>query len=694
MAAPSGISWSSIASSYYRLGIYVSTSSTDTNTTVSIQVWLWTKYSLTDSNNKFYFNNNASSATTLVKSNTSLSHTVSSGSGWSTSNQTKIGSYSYSYTRTTSAQTIYCAAKMTNIGSNESSVSHSKSYTIPALASYTISYNANGGSGAPSSQTKWYGTELTLSGTKPTRTGYSFLGWSASSSATSASYTAGSSYTANSSATLYAVWKANTYTVSYDANGGSGAPSDQTKTYGVPLTISTTEPTREDYTFLGWGVSSSSTTVAYSAGASYTNNAPITLYAIWELSYIAPRITDVSVTRCTSAGVASDDGTYCLTIFTWTTDLAVSSIVIRWKKVSDTTWTSATVSASGTSGTVSEIVGSNSISTESTYNVEIIVTDTRGSHSVAKTLAAKLYTIDCLKGGKGVAFGKPAETEDLFDVNFNAKFRKQITGVEAEFTDVTATGDLSVDGSIVSVDAEFTNITASGVINTPQATINTLYDSYGTKLTNGLSIYTTAGIDPDTTLEHLILTHINTPNATYMYIKTDFYGSKSETSNRMQTAFPYNREGPPYYRYYYGGAWTSWVNMTVNQNGASTMEKISYVLASGSTISVATGDVSSTPSNWTVDEDGFYGVAAFVTWPANNSGMRQIMVRVLNSDGTVLYDIANDRRYAGASAAIAQNIAGYGRLYAGQEVRFMIRQNSGSALAVPTARFNIVKIGL
>ncbi len=148
---------------------------------------------------------------------------------------------------------------------------------------YTVSYNANGGSGAPSSQTKTEGVALTLSSTKPTRSGYTFLGWGTSSSATVASYSAGGTYTSDASITLYAVWSKipSTYTVSYNANGGSGAPSSQTKTENVTLTLSSTKPTRSGYTFLGWGTSSSATTAAYSAGGSYTANASITLYAVW-----------------------------------------------------------------------------------------------------------------------------------------------------------------------------------------------------------------------------------------------------------------------------------------------------------------------------------------------------------------------------------------------------------------------------
>lgn len=157
-------------------------------------------------------------------------------------------------------------------------------YAIWTATNYTISYNANGGFGAPASQTKTHGTPLTLSSIKPTRSGYEFMGWGLTSSSTSASYQPGESYTSNASRTLYAVWKSTapeTYTVSYNANGGSGAPASQTKTHGVTLTLSSIKPTRSGYTFLGWSASASASTATYSAGGSYSGNASITLYAVW-----------------------------------------------------------------------------------------------------------------------------------------------------------------------------------------------------------------------------------------------------------------------------------------------------------------------------------------------------------------------------------------------------------------------------
>ncbi|MBQ9387038.1 MAG: InlB B-repeat-containing protein [Lachnospiraceae bacterium] len=96
-------------------------------------------------------------------------------------------------------------------------------------------------------------------------------------------------------ATLYALWSPNTYTISYNANGGSGAPASQTYTYSTSGTtkLSSKTPARNGYTFLGWSQSGSATTASYSAGQSWNlNNAGnYTFYAVWQKN--APKITDV-----------------------------------------------------------------------------------------------------------------------------------------------------------------------------------------------------------------------------------------------------------------------------------------------------------------------------------------------------------------------------------------------------------------
>ncbi len=73
----------------------------------------------------------------------------------------------------------------------------------------------------------------------------------------------------------------NVFKVSYNANGGSGAPSSQTKDYGTNITLSTVKPVRSGSIFRGWSTSSSATTATYQPGDSFSNEANTTLYAVW-----------------------------------------------------------------------------------------------------------------------------------------------------------------------------------------------------------------------------------------------------------------------------------------------------------------------------------------------------------------------------------------------------------------------------
>ncbi len=292
---------------------------------------------------------------------------------------------------------------------------------------FKVSYMSNGGSGAPSSQTKIKGTDLILSSTKPTREGYTFLGWSTSANASKAQYLPGGTYTKDADITLYAVWIKNSnariglkipnnvsvgqqiqipvvlsgeaiggisftlkydetklkyiactdsafmyyevnnkasgkitiaavdpgsvqigtvfvltfetifpsfatelslsvndavsddskgisipdsswilkinsgHSVTYDSNGGSGAPSSQTKINGTDLVLSSIKPTREGYTFLGWATSASASTAQYSAGGTYTKDEDVTLYAVWEKN--PPTVLSISIASLPSKTV-------------------------------------------------------------------------------------------------------------------------------------------------------------------------------------------------------------------------------------------------------------------------------------------------------------------------------------------------------------------------------------------------------
>ena len=183
------------------------------------------------------------------------------------------GNYYYEW------EIVYSTGSSTN--SNNTLQGGKVSFKVTDLT-YNISYNANGGSGAPSSQTKYYDKSLSLSSLKPIRTGYTFKGWSTSSTATKASYQPGDNYTSNSNATLYAVWEKIQYNISYDANGGSEAPSDQSKYYDSTITLRSGKPTRKGYLFKGWSTRSTALSADYQPGDRYSSNSNLTLYAVWE----------------------------------------------------------------------------------------------------------------------------------------------------------------------------------------------------------------------------------------------------------------------------------------------------------------------------------------------------------------------------------------------------------------------------
>ena len=165
-------------------------------------------------------------------------------------------------------------------GTSNKCVSCSYSY---AIEQYTLSYNANGGTGAPAAQTG--STRYVIPSSTPTREGYTFLGWSDRSSATSPKFYPGTPVVLSADSTLYAVWQVkpvNSYTLSYNANGGTGAPAAQTgsKNYVIPSTI----PSRSGYTFLGWSESSTATSPRFYPGGSVVLSADATLYAVWQVT--------------------------------------------------------------------------------------------------------------------------------------------------------------------------------------------------------------------------------------------------------------------------------------------------------------------------------------------------------------------------------------------------------------------------
>lgn len=119
------------------------------------------------------------------------------------------------------------------------------------------------------------------------------------------------------------------YTITYDANGGNGAPTTQYKDYGTSISLSTTTPTKNNCTFLGWSTSSSTSSALYKPNTTYTNEANLNLYAVWK---IEPEIV---------IGDANGDGTVNIV------DATTIQIYVAKYKIENISLTCADVNCDG-----------------------------------------------------------------------------------------------------------------------------------------------------------------------------------------------------------------------------------------------------------------------------------------------------------------------------------------------------------
>lgn len=160
-------------------------------------------------------------------------------------------------------------------------------FTVTAKRNlWGIYFDANGGSGAPSSVKRHWGEIVYIPTTTPYKSGYTFKGWTKTQGSSTIHYSPGDPIGDDADVTLYAVWGQNTtktWSITYNANGGYNTPAKQTATVGQPITITYSKPTRSGYTFLGWSTWSGATEPesAYTPGYSYTSDSDTTLYAVW-----------------------------------------------------------------------------------------------------------------------------------------------------------------------------------------------------------------------------------------------------------------------------------------------------------------------------------------------------------------------------------------------------------------------------
>ncbi len=149
---------------------------------------------------------------------------------------------------------------------------------------YTISYELNGGTTATPNRTTFTKNDETFSIINPTKTGYTFKGWSGTDLVGDSNTNVQVVQGTRKSLSFEAHYTANTYKVIFDANNGSGSMADQTLTYDTAANLTTNIYTRFGYSFNGWNTEAGGTGTSYTDGASVINlrtEGEITLYAQW-----------------------------------------------------------------------------------------------------------------------------------------------------------------------------------------------------------------------------------------------------------------------------------------------------------------------------------------------------------------------------------------------------------------------------
>lgn len=249
-----------------------------------------------------------------------------------------------------------------------------------------------------------------------------------------------------------------------------------------------------------------SITVTDSRGRTATTSKTITVYAY------SPPTVSASLLRCDSAGNEDEQGEYMkinynLSVLPLNT-VNTKVFKIQYKKTTETAYTTITINAASYTTSGNRIVAAES---GSTYDVIVSAADSF-TETKKNLVLSTAYTIFNIRAdGLGFSFGKVSEK----------------AGVE---------------------------------LGMP------VYDEYGQLITNGMSRYTGSGdaaINPDTTLEHIILTNKNMPSSAFYFVTTFFYSSKTDAANKTQIAIPYNASDKNCYcRYKTNNVWSEWQQIT------------------------------------------------------------------------------------------------------------------------------------
>lgn len=205
------------------------------------------------------------------------------------------------------------------------------------------------------------------------------------------------------------------HTVSYNANGGSGAPRSATKWYGENFYISNQKPTRANHVFQYWATASNGSGTRYNPGQRYMPDANATLYAVWKLATKPPTIQSFTAQRVDEAGDMSESGTRVKLYVTWKCDTSgdsantVQSVTIAVQDGG--TWQETPVTANSATGTGT--VTLTGLSADSSWRFRATVRDKYGTVNTYTTVGPQRFLLDFNAGGRGIGIGVGAPTEGV-----------------------------------------------------------------------------------------------------------------------------------------------------------------------------------------------------------------------------------------------------------------------------------------
>jgi uncharacterized repeat protein (TIGR02543 family) len=171
--------------------------------------------------------------------------------------------------------------------SNEEAISISSNLTLYAIWSintYTITFNANNGESNTLTQTATYNESVKLNKNTFTKANYAFSKWNTKSDGTGDSYTDEQLITLTSNLTLYAIWSANEYQISFYANNGTNTLLNQLVAYNTSTKLNKNTFVFDNHTFSKWNTKSDGTGDSYTDEQIVSLTSDLTLYAIWTLN--------------------------------------------------------------------------------------------------------------------------------------------------------------------------------------------------------------------------------------------------------------------------------------------------------------------------------------------------------------------------------------------------------------------------